>query len=190
MNILFPYDTDDLGIFAETKVAIGTSTPILRNYNYTPLPVRKIPPRKRNRVLREYIDKTDVFALVSGTWTFMRPWCHFSMAYAFTRNRPLMDIDTTFIRDGWDNELTSGPNPFSRVRWTIQGPTVQVYTADPIFEVTWRKRASLARTSVRYRLQGDDGFVDEVAPRYEWTRDNADQNFSQWLERSIWLAGL
>lgn len=190
MVILFPYDTDDLNTLAREKVRAGISTPILKNYQYIPLNVRDIPSRNRNKVLREYIDKTDFFALVSGTYTFMRPWCHNSMVYAFSKNRPLLDVDTALISDGWDNELTEGPNPFSRIRWVIKDPFIELYVLDSVLEVVWRKKAQIPRRTVRYRFTGERGLLDDVAPRVEWTRDRADLFLPQWLKRSIWLAGL
>jgi hypothetical protein len=188
--ILFPYDTEDLDTLARVKVQSGLATPVLKNYEYIPLNVRDIPVRKRQRVLREYIDKTDFFALVSGTYTFMRPWCHNAMVYAFLKNRPLMDVDTALIRDGWDNELVEGPNPFAEVRWSIKGQSIELFTLDPVLEVVWRKKASIPRKSVRYRLSGKTGYLDKVGPRYEWTKDRADRNFPKWVRKSIWLAGL
>lgn len=189
MIILFPYDTDDLSTLAQVKVTAGLSTPVLNNYDYIPLSVRTIPPRKRIPVLREYIDRTDFFALVCGTYTFMRPWSHFAMVYAISKNYPLMDIDTTFIRDGWDNELTQGPNPFLRVRYAIEGARVNIYVVDSLLEVVWRQRLSLPRSRVTYRFYGKSGFMDEVAPRHEWAAENANVNFPRWVEESLYLAG-
>lgn len=190
MVILFPYDTDDLSTLAPAKVMGGLSTPILKNYDYLPLAVRKIPARKRITVLREYIDRTDFLGLVTGTYTFMRPWCHFAMVYAISKNQPLMDIDTTFISDGWDNELTSGPNAFKRVRYVIEQSMVNFYVVDSFLEVVWRKRLSLPRKQVKYRFYGKSGFMDEVAPRHEWTADRADRYFPDWVKESIYLSGI
>ena len=189
MVILFPYDTDDLDTLAEVKVQSGLNTPILKNYDYIPLPVRKIPARKRIPVLRQYIDRTDFLGLVSGTYTFMRPWAFFTMVYSISKNRPLMDIDTTFVRDGWDNELTSGPNPFTRVRYAIERSRVNFYTVDSVLEVVWRKRLSLPRSQVTYRFEGKSGFMNEVGLRHVWTEDRADQYFPLWVEEALYLAG-
>ena len=190
MVILFLFDTEDMGIFAETRVQIGVTTPVLKNYKFVPLSVRNIPNRRRNSVIREYIDKTDLLAIVVGTYTFMRPWSHYAMVYGFTKNRPMMAISEANINDGWSKDITAGPNPFNRVRWNIYDGKIRLYALDSFLEVVWRLKTVLPRQSVRYRLKGVEGYLNEIAPMYDWVLDDANKNFPAWVRKSIWLAGL
>jgi hypothetical protein len=188
--ILFLFDTEDMGILAETRVQIGVTTPVLKNYKFMPLSVRKIPSRRRNLVIREYIDKTDLLAIVVGTYTFMRPSSHYAMVYGFTKNRPMMAISEANINDGWSKDITAGPNPFTRLRWNIHDGKISLYALDSFLEVVWRLKTVVPRQSVRYRLKGVKGYLNEIAPMYDWVLDDANKNFPAWVRKSIWLAGL
>jgi hypothetical protein len=188
--MLVLYDTDDLGIFAQTRIEFGFGQPVMKNFNILPLNVRTVPVRKRQQVIRGCIDKTDFIAFGVGTYTFMRHWAHFAMIYGFTKNRPMLAGSSVNIRDGWSQEITAGPSPFTRPKWEIVGPNIRLYTLDPVFEVVWQFRRSIPQDSVRYRLEGKTGLFEEIAPMYDWVYDNPNANAFAWVEKSIWLAGL
>ncbi|WDL95638.1 hypothetical protein [Alicyclobacillus sp. ALC3] len=190
MNVLVLYDTSDFGILPETRLTIGFSEPVLKNFSFVTLPVQKIPPRNRDQVIREYIDKTDFISVGVGTYTFMRPWMHFTAVYGFTKNRPMMAGNNAFVPDGWSHEIVNGPNPFSRVKWQIQGQNIRLYVLDNVLDVIWQPRAVIPRKSVRYRFEGDTGLLSEIAPMYDWVPGNVQDNLFNWVNTSIWLAGL
>lgn len=190
MVILAIYDTDDMGVFAQTRIELGFREPVMKNLDVVPLNVCSVPARKRNQVIRQYIDKTDFIALGVGTYTFMRRWAHFAMVYGFTKNRPMLATNSVNVPDGWSRDITSGPNPFSRAKWEIVGSHIRLYTLDPLVEVVWKLQRSIPRNSVHYRIEGASGLFDEIAPMYDWVYDNVNVNAFSWIEKSIWLAGL
>ena len=190
MIILILFDTDDLGLFSETKVQMGITTPVLRKYELIPLSVRNIPNRRRNSEIRKCIDKADLLAIATGSYTFMRRWAHFAMVYGFIKNLPMMALSDVNMDTGWSREIRPGPNPFNRVRWNIYNGTIRLYSLDSFLEVVWRLKATIPKQSVRYRLKGKEGYLDEIAPMYDWVLDDPNTNFPAWVRKSIWLAGL
>lgn len=190
MVILFLYDLDDMGVFAQSRVKSGVTAPILQQYQFIPLSVRKLSPRRRMSTIRRFIDKTDLLAIVTGTYTFMRPWAIQAAVYGFSKNRPMMAINEVNIYEGWSNELENAPSPFVRVQWVVRGHDIQLNALDNVFEVFWRPQAVVPSATVHYRLHGQNGLLDEIAPRYDWALDDANRNFPKWVQRSVELAGL
>ncbi len=190
MVFLALYDKDELGLFATTRVALAFSAPAIKQIDIVSLPLQKIPPRKRQQVIREHIDKTDFVAIGVGVYTFMYSWARFAAIYGFTKNRPMLAANAAGVYCGWERELLLGPNPFSRVQWKIQGDSIQLSSLDSIFEILWKSEKIIPKQSVQYRLEGDVGLLDEIAPMYLWDPENVNRNLFKWIEKSIWLAGL
>lgn len=61
---------------------------------------------------------------------------------------------------------------------------------DPMLDVVWRFRINIPRNFVHYRLEGTTLLLDEIAPMYDRIYDAVNRNFPEWIEKSIWLAGL
>lgn len=190
MVFLALYDSNDFGLFPMTRLALAFSAPVMKEIEIVRLDLKNIPKRRQFQVIREDIDKTDFIAMGVGTYTFMRPWAHFATIYGFTQNRPMLAANEVPLQTGWEVEMTTGPSPFSRVQWRIQGRDIGLYSLDNVFEVKWALKKVIPRNSVHYRLDGDVGLVEEIAPMYNWDPASVNRNLFKWIERSVWLAGL
>lgn len=190
MVFLALYDAGDFGLFPHSRIAQAFSAPAMKEIEIVRLDLQKIPSRKRIEVIRENIDRTDFIAMGVGTYTFMHSWAHFAGIYGFTKNRPMLAASEVPLHTGWEVEMTEGPNPFSRVQWRIHGREIGLYSLDNVFEVIWTLKRTTPRNSVHYRLEGEVGFVEEVAPMYRWDPTSVNRNLFKWIERSLWLAGL
>lgn len=190
MVFLVLYELGDFGLFGRTRIERAAASPVIRSLNYRLVDVRQIPSRKRNQVIQESIDQTDFLVIAVGTYTFMHPWTRFAAIYGFTKNRPMLAANNAVIPDGWETDMTRGPNPFSKVKWEIHGPDIRLYSLDTVFEVMWHFRKNVPRHSVCYRLTGEKGCLDDIAPMYDWMYGEVEENVLKWIKRSIWLAGL
>lgn len=189
MQILFLYDTNDLGLFPESRVGVGIQTPILREYSFAAVEVNKIPRAKRSQTIRESIDEAEVLAIVIGSFTFQRLWAREAILYGFTRTKPMMGIDQSNLNDGWSTEITTGPPPFDYLKWTMQGKWLTLSELDPYLDTIWTQRLTLPRASVHYKLETPSGQLSDIFLTHDWVLDDVNRNFPQWVETAMYDAG-
>lgn len=188
MLILFLYKVEDYGIFGDSKIRTLLSSPVLKNYEFVPISVGKIPPSKRFHVIKSWIDKADIVTIGQGTFAFMQRWARESGIYGFTRNLPMLSIDSGGINDAWSLESVAGPSPFVYLKWRRRGKDIDIYNSSYIFDQFWIKTGSVPLNSVSYRLEGKEGLFEEFAPTFGWVDENGPDNFPYWVDEALRLA--
>ena len=174
-----------MGLFAETRVRIGLSTPVLEQYDYLALSVRDIPERQRLQTIHRSIRRADLVVIVIGTYTFQKPWAYDAIVYAVKEDKALGCIDQTNIYDGWSSEITTGPSPLTYTKWAIHEGKLALYTLNPYLDVLWTKRLTVPHNAVHYRFPSQTGLLGDIFPCYDWVFENGARNLPQWI--ATWL---
>lgn len=187
--ILFLYQIEDYGKFGDSKIRAFLRNPAWKAYDIIPLSVGTLTPAQRFPTIKKWMDRTDFLLIGQGGHTFIRRWARNSGIYGFQKNMPMLSVDSSAINEGWSVEAIIGPSPFLYLMWKKQGKYLTVYNSSYVFDHVWRRQFSVPISTVRYRLEGEQGLFDEFAPVFRWNSESDNKEIPVYIERALYLSG-